>query len=128
MRSYSYDPETDVWTALSKLPYNFVQGPKHAPVVGGRYVLLLGAQRRLTARRGFESPEYMAAVKRPLIENIIDYYGDDALFYDTQENVYGRLGKVPYGTITASRVGNGTHVIGEHLAASPGPRHQPYPL
>ena len=98
--------------SLPKLPFNFIQGPKHAPVVGGRYILLLGTQRRLTARRGQEPPGYMAAVGRPPIDNVLDYYGDDALFYDTVDRVYGNLGKVPYGLCTAHWVGNGTHVLG----------------
>ena len=110
--AYAYDPVTNQWTALPKLPLNFVQGPKHAPVVGDRYVLLLGTQRRLTARRGQEPSGYMAAVGRPSIDNVIDYYGDDAVFYDTVERVYGHIGKLPYGLCTASWVCNGTHALG----------------
>ena len=94
------------------MPQGFVQGPKHAPVVGGRYVLLLGSQRRLTARRGTEPPGYPAAVGRPPIANQVQYYGDDAVFYDTVERAYGSLGKVPYGMCTASFVCNGTHALG----------------
>lgn len=110
--AYAYDPVGNGWAPLSNLPLNFVQGPKHAPVVAGRYVLLLGTQRRLTARRGSEPPGYMAAVHRPAIDNVLDYYGDDALYYDAVENVYGSLGKVPYGLCTAQWVGNGSHVLG----------------
>ena len=50
------------------------------------------------------------AIRVP-IENIINYYGDDAVFYDTVEKVYGSLGKVPYGLCTASYVCNGTHTF-----------------
>ena len=32
--------------------------------------------------------------------------------YDAVERVYGCLGKVPYAVVTASWVGNGTHVLG----------------
>ena len=93
--AFAYDPATNRWEALPKMPLNFVQGPKLAPVVGGRYVLLLGAQRRLTARQGSEPPGYMAAVGRPTLEGAVEYYGDDACFYDTVEQVYGSLGKIP---------------------------------
>jgi hypothetical protein len=72
---------------LPKLPFNFVQGPKHAPVIGGRYVLLLGAQRRLTVRRGVEHAGYMEAVHRSPLANSIDYYGDDAIFFDVINQV-----------------------------------------
>ena len=103
---------TNSWEPLPKLPFAFVQGPKHAPVIGGgRYVLLLGAQRRLTARRGQEPPGYMQAVGRPPLENGIEYYGDDCVYYDTVERAYGLLGKMPYGVVTASWVCNGTHSI-----------------
>ena len=94
------------------MPFAMIQGPKLAPVVNARYVLLLGAQRRLTARRGHEPPGYMAAVGRPALEGGLEYYGDDALFYDTVDQVYGSLGKVPYGVVTANWVSNGTHAIG----------------
>ena len=91
---------------------NLVQGPKHAPVVGGRYVLLLGMQRRLTARRGTERPGYMAAVHRPPIENVIGYSTAMTRSSTTRSSVYGSLGKVPYGLCTASWLGNGTHALG----------------
>ena len=110
--AYAYDPAADTWEALPKMPFGMIQGPKHAPVIAGRYVLLLGAQRRLTVRRGAEPPGYMAAVHRPPLEGAVEYYGDDALYYDTVEKVYGSLGKVPYGVVTASWVDNGTHVLG----------------
>ena len=110
--AFAYDFASNAWETLPRMPLNMVQGPKLAPVVGGRYVLLLGAQRRLTARRGEEPPDYMAAVHRPPIDHQIQYYGDDAVFYDTERRVYGSLGKLPYGVVTASWVSNGTHVLG----------------
>ena len=114
--AYAYDFSRNVWEALPRMPLNMVQGPKLAPVVGDggseRFVLLLGAQRRLTARRGTEPDGYMAAVGRPPIENQLQYYGDDAVFYDTERRVYGSLGKLPYGVVTASWVNNGTHALG----------------
>lgn len=110
--AFAYDPAANEWEEMPKLPMSFVQGPKHAPVVGGRYVLLLGTQRRLTVRRGQEPSGYMAAVGRPQIKNLIDYYGDDALFYDAVDRVYGSLGKIPYGLCTAQWVCNGTHALG----------------
>ena len=30
--AHAYDPVTNAWEILPKLPRNFVQGPKHAPV------------------------------------------------------------------------------------------------
>eukprot|EP00937_MAST-01D_sp_MAST-1D-sp2_P001338 g1338.t1 len=116
--AYEYDFESDAWAALPKMPLAMVQGPKLAPVVGPRggpsprYVLLLGAQRRLTARRGGEPPGYMQTVGRPEIPGQVQYYGDDAIFYDTERRVYGSLGKLPYGVVTANWVCNGTHALG----------------
>ena len=110
--AYAYDPITNQWETLPKLPLNFVQGPKHAPVVGDRYVLLIGAQRRLSARRGQEPPGYLAQVGRPEIADIVQYYGEDVIFYDVVERVYGAIGKMPYGVVTASWVCNGTHTLG----------------
>ena len=112
--AFAFDFDSDSWEVLPRMPLNMVQGPKLAPVVGpgGRYVLLLGAQRRLTARRGTEPPGYMAAVGRPPIEDQIQYYGDDAIYYDTVRRVYGQLGKLPYGLVTTSWVSNGTHALG----------------
>ncbi len=112
--AFAYDPYADTWEELPSLPFNFVQGPKRAPVVGdgGRYILLLGAQRRLTVRRGAEPPGYMAAVNRPPIDGTVQYYGDDAVYFDTVRKVYGSLGKVPYGVVTCSYVCNGTHAMG----------------
>jgi hypothetical protein len=110
--AYAYDPTTNQWETLPKLPLNFVQGPKRAPVVGGRYVLLIGAQRRLSARRGQEPPGYLATVGRPEIANIVQYYGEDVVFYDVVDRVYGSIGKMPYGVVTASWVCNGTHTLG----------------
>ena len=112
--AFAFDFDSDSWEALPRMPLNMVQGPKLAPVVGpgGRYVLLLGAQRRLTARRGTEPPGYMAAMGRPPIEDQIQYYGDDAIYYDTVRRVYGQLGKLPYGLVTTSWVSNGTHALG----------------
>jgi hypothetical protein len=49
----------NTWDPLPKLPFCFVQGPKHAPVINDRYVVLMGAQRRLSARRGLEPPGYL---------------------------------------------------------------------
>jgi N-acetylneuraminic acid mutarotase len=37
--------------------------------------------------------------------------GDDVLAFDTQESKWSRVGKLPYGCITAHCGTNGTHVI-----------------
>lgn len=86
----------NAWDPLPKLPFCFVQGPKHAPVIEDRYVLLIGAQRRLSARRGAEPPGYLAKQGRFDIGNpneVVQYYGDDVIFYDAVERVYGSAGK-----------------------------------
>ena len=86
----------NTWEALPKLPFCFVQGPKHAPVIDDRYVLLLGAQRRLSARRGKEPPGYLAKQGRFDIGNpndVVQFYGDDVIFYDAVDRTYGSVGK-----------------------------------
>ena len=59
-------------------------------------VLLLGAQRRLSARRGTEPPGYLAKQGRFDIGSpnaVLQYYGDDVIFYDAVDRVYGSVGK-----------------------------------
>lgn len=105
-QAFAYDPESNTWEALPKLPKGFIAGPKHAPVVAGRYVLLLGSQQRLTARRGKDAPG------TAVLDGFVSYYGDDVLFYDSVERKYGTAGKMIYGVCTASFVSNGTHALG----------------
>ena len=105
--AYAYDPATNMWEALPRLPFGFIAGPKHAPVVAGRYVLLLGAQQRLTARRG-----HNAAPSSAGLSDLVTYYGDDVLVYDSVDRVYASAGKMLYGVGTASWVSNGTHALG----------------
>ena len=42
---------------------------------------------------------------------VLSYYGDDVLAYDTLEEKWSRVGKMPYGLITSHCGTNGTHLI-----------------
>ena len=50
--AWAYHATNNSWSALPSLPFGMESGPKLAPVVRGRYVLLFGIQQRISFRFG----------------------------------------------------------------------------
>eukprot|EP01050_Picozoa_sp_SAG11_P040382 SAG11_NODE_17523_length_516_cov_0.613909_1_plen_138_part_10 len=50
--AWAYHAANDSWSELPSMPFGMESGPKRAPIVRGRYVLLLGIQQRVSFRLG----------------------------------------------------------------------------
>jgi hypothetical protein len=106
--AYRYDPETDRWTPIRRLPMALAGGNGWI-VLQDRYILLMGnadafgITRRVGKSVGDDRTSYWPGWQG---------YNDLIVCYDVEKDNYSRLGVMPYGLGSVSWVTDGTKIYG----------------
>jgi len=99
--AYRYDPATNAWAPIRRLPFPVVAG--HAIALEDRYILLMGSADYRTYRvgkaKGRQDPFWLG-------------YGDRVLCYDVERDNYAHVGVMPYGVATSHWVCDGKRLYG----------------
>merc|ERR1712096_280484 len=117
---WKYDPDRDLWTQIPDAPYHIEFGG--TAVLKNRHLISLGSTHGKNAFRVGTNCQRDAACSKGHIpghgspdmglgDDVLTYYGDDVLAFDTLTNKWSRVGKMPYGCITSHCGTNGTHII-----------------
>ena len=100
--AYCYDPETDKWQAIRRLPFPMLAG--WGVPLQDRYILLMGSADVRSYRVG--------AMHRGKKSVGWTGYGDRILCYDIQQDNYSRVGVMAYGVATIPWVTDGQKLYG----------------
>jgi len=99
--AYCYDAARNEWQPIRNLPFPMLSGA--SAVLKDRYVLLMGSSDTRTFRVGKQKAKLL-----PFWTG----YGDMVLCYDTEKNIYSRVGPMVYGVATCPWVSDGQRVFG----------------
>jgi hypothetical protein len=100
--AYRYDPETDKWEVIRRLPFPMLAG--WGVPLQDRYILLMGSADVRSYRVG--------AMHRGKKSAGWTGYGDRVLCYDLQQDNYSRVGVMAYGVATIPWVCDGRRLFG----------------
>ena len=94
--AYSYDPKTDSWQSVRRLPFPIFSG--FALALNDRYILLMGSA---------DVPTYRVGKSLGRKDPFWTGYGDRILCYDVEKDNYSHVGVMLYGVATSHWVSDG---------------------